>query len=60
MKKILIEYWILFVLGFFSSFLSDDLDTITKIIYILILGVFLLPIDYFIVRKIFSNTKKKK
>lgn len=60
MKKWLKEYWWVLVLGAFSSSLSDEIDTITKIIYILILAVFLYPIDYFIVRKIFSNTEKKK
>ena len=40
MKKLLKEYWIFFVMGCFASFLSNELDTITKIIYTLILGVF--------------------
>lgn len=60
MKKFLKEYWIFIVMGCFASFLSNELNTITKIIYTLILGVFLQSINYFIVRKIFFNTKKIK
>ena len=59
MKKWLKEYWWVLVLGVFSSSLSDEIDKITKVIYILILSVFLYIIDYFILKKIFSNTEKK-
>ena len=59
MKRWLKEYWWALVLGAFSSSLSDEIDTITKVIYILILCVFLYIIDYFILEKIFSNTEKK-
>ena len=58
MKRWLKEYWWVLVLGAFSSSLSDEIDTITQVIYILILGVFLYIIDYFILEKIFSNTEK--
>ena len=59
MKKWLKEYWWVLVLGAFSSSLSDEIDTITKVIYIVLLSVFLYIIDYFILEKIFSNTEKK-
>ena len=59
MKKWLKEYWWVLVLGVFSSSLSGEIDKITKVIYILILIVFLYIIDYFIIKKIFSNTEKK-
>lgn len=59
MKKWLKEYWWVLVLGGFSSSLSDEIDKITKVIYILILSVFLYIIEYFILKKIFSNTEKK-
>jgi hypothetical protein len=58
-KKVIKRYWWVLVLGAFSSSLSDEIDTITKVIYILILCVFLYIIDYFILEKIFSNTEKK-
>ena len=59
MKKWLKEYWWALVLGVFSSSLPDEIDKITKVIYILILSVFLYIIDYFILKKIFSNREKK-
>lgn len=59
MKKWLKEYWWVLVLGVFSSSLSGEIDKITKVIYILILSVFLYIIDYFILKKIFPNTEKK-
>ena len=59
MKKWLKEYWWVLVLGVFYSSLSDEIDKITKVIYILILSVFLYIIEYFILKKIFSNTEKK-
>tara|TARA_X000000950_G_scaffold5156_1_gene5332 strand:- start:1339 stop:1644 length:306 start_codon:yes stop_codon:yes gene_type:complete len=58
-KKWLKEYWWVLVLGVFSSSLSGEIDKITKVIYILILSVFLYIIDYFILKKIFPNTEKK-
>ncbi len=61
MKKWLTEYWWALVLGAFSSSLSDEIDTITKVIYILILCVFLYIIDYFILEKnLFLYRKKWK